>query len=60
MRIFILYGYQRTMRSAYKIRLRDYEEYEEYEEYAKVYEDAKGCVGAELTSWILKGLKLKI
>ena len=54
MHIFILYGYQRTMRSAYKIRLRD------YEEYAKGYEDAKGCVGAELTSWILKGLKLKI
>ena len=45
------------MRSAYKIRLRDYEEYEEF---AKVDEDAKGCVGAELTSWILKGLKLKI
>ena len=42
------------MRSAYKIRLRD------YEEDAKGYEDAKGCVGAELTSWILKGLKLKI
>ena len=30
------------MRSAYKIRLR------EYEEYAKVYEHAKGCVVAEL------------